>query len=591
MMRPPDDDAGLLDTVGSASPGKPPPLPNEVVLTLRPESLLVRSTLGEGGMGRVLLAEERGLDREVAVKVLKDGNASNVDSLLHEARVLGALAHPGVLPVYGLASDPHGAPALVMKRIEGVSWRQLLDERREGDQLAANLEVLKQVCNAVAFAHRRGILHRDLKPANVLLGDFGEVLVADWGLAIRKSDAARVKNPVGTPAYMAPEMVRGEPLTEATDVFLLGATLYELLAGHPPFLSDSLETALALAKDAMAPPLPRSVPSELASVCQRAMSLRGEDRPTATGLRDALDAYLTHRGALAIASATTSRLEALELAVKEKGGDLRVHPLLSECRFGFSQALASWPQCPPALEGKERTLRLGIEHEVRNDRPAAARALMVELRDVAPELEKSVQDAEKREADARVRAAALRKLARDLDPNVGRRARIIFIVLMVMLMVSFNLLRFLVPSLYATRWALPISSLAFFFAACVLVAFFWRVVFSSKLNRQLAAFVGAMTLGQVALRSVAAAYELPRLTTLGLDLAVIFTAWLIGGVVLHWTFLCAAGVLVCGQIGAALQPQFADKYFGASTAGAVIVVGLLSRYWRSSTPALLPPPR
>src|SRR5262249_9535023 len=145
---------------------------------------------------------------------------------LEEAKTTGLVDHPGIVPVHALGRDPAGRPILVMKRVEGVSWRQLLDdstdvawttlERPGTDRLAFHLETLMQVCNALAFAHRRGIIHRDIKPSNVMVGEFGEVFLLDWGIACpiqrgagasSSDETAPAATLCGTPAYMAPEML------------------------------------------------------------------------------------------------------------------------------------------------------------------------------------------------------------------------------------------------------------------------------------------------------------------------------------------------------------------------------------------------
>jgi serine/threonine-protein kinase len=213
--------------------------------------LLVLDTLGEGGMGRVLLARQRSLARDVAVKVLKPetADADGALSLLREAVVMGGVEHPNIVPVHALGRDDRGHPVLVMKRIEGTSWRALLDDdahptwtallAAHGDRVSAHLEVLMRVADAAHFAHARGVIHRDIKPENVMVGAFGEVYLVDWGIAIRVGrtqpdgdGAFRIR---GTPAYMAPEMIGGDPtrLDARTDVYLLGATLHEVLTRTP----------------------------------------------------------------------------------------------------------------------------------------------------------------------------------------------------------------------------------------------------------------------------------------------------------------------------------------------------------------------
>ena len=223
----------------------------------------LHDTLGEGGMGVVHLATQTTLGRHVAVKTLRAGVTGADASLriLREAWVTGALEHPNVVPVHDVGIDAGGSPVIVMKRIEGLSWADLIHDPAEvarrfavTDPLEWNLRTLVSVSNAVHFAHSRGILHRDLKPENVMIGQFGEVYVVDWGIAVtltadpsgRLPPASQAKDIAGTPHYMAPEMLLGDPamLSPRTDVYLLGAIFYEIVSGEPPHRGDNLRAMM-----------------------------------------------------------------------------------------------------------------------------------------------------------------------------------------------------------------------------------------------------------------------------------------------------------------------------------------------------------
>jgi serine/threonine-protein kinase len=222
-------------------------------------------------MGVVHLAEQRSLEREVAVKVSTTTEPSIIGALVREARIMGALEHPNLVPVHALGADAEGAPMLVMKRVDGVTWRELLDDDAHeawtpllaghGDKLRAQVDILIQVCRALAFAHARGVIHRDLKPENVMIGRFGEVYVLDWGAALRLSE--RASEPaalVGTPGYLAPEMARADPtlVDVRTDVYLIGATLYEVLARRMPHDAPTAVAALVKALSGEVPDVPPS---------------------------------------------------------------------------------------------------------------------------------------------------------------------------------------------------------------------------------------------------------------------------------------------------------------------------------------------
>jgi serine/threonine protein kinase len=223
------------------------------------------SILGQGGMGVVYLARDTALDREVALKIFDrpSGDAN-------EARIIARLEHPGIVPVHDFGELPDGRLFYAMKRVRGDRLDRWMGAGREiGERLA----VFLRVCEAVAFAHAHGVIHRDLKPENVMVGEFGEVLVLDWGIAaeLRTPESAlrtphsalrTVDTVVGTPDYMSPEQARGETSVDhRADVFALGAMLAGIAAGVAP--------VLAIARKAQSPEAAaryQSVPSLAAEV-------------------------------------------------------------------------------------------------------------------------------------------------------------------------------------------------------------------------------------------------------------------------------------------------------------------------------------
>ncbi len=214
--------------------------------------------IGRGGMGTVLEGRDTRLGREVAVKVLLETHAADTRVLEHfseEVRILGRLQHPGIVPVYQAGQFPDGRPYFAMRLVKGQTLARLLAGRTGTEGRPHLLKVFEQVCQAMAYAHSEGVIHRDLKPANVMVGDFGEVQVMDWGLARSRCQDAGESLPggvMGTPAYMAPEQAHGEAsrLDERTDVFGLGGILCEILTGKPPYPGPDKEAVLAKARRA-----------------------------------------------------------------------------------------------------------------------------------------------------------------------------------------------------------------------------------------------------------------------------------------------------------------------------------------------------
>ncbi len=238
----------------------------------------IESSIGKGGMGEVLRGRDSELGREIAVKVLLEKHRAHPDlarRFLEEAQIAGQLVHPGIVPVYEMGTSADHRPFFTMKLVRGPRLAELLSARETTDSdLPRFLSIFEQVCQAVAYAHSRGVIHRDLKPQNMMVGAFGEVQVMDWGLAKvlarsgreQTSDSAdetdvrivrnqaepsatRVGSVFGTPQYMPPEQARGEidKLDERADVFALGAILCEILTGQPPFAGASGIEVLARA--------------------------------------------------------------------------------------------------------------------------------------------------------------------------------------------------------------------------------------------------------------------------------------------------------------------------------------------------------
>ena len=279
----------------------------------------VTGEIARGGMGRVLAAHDRSFDREVAIKVLLQSTSRAAASrFVTESKITGRLPHPGVPPVHALGELDGVGPYLVMKRVRGRTLADLLASRESiTEDLPRWMGVFEQVCQAVGFAHSQGILHRDLKPANVMVGDFGETYVMDWGLAkelggereegrgeegsgaadSQESFHTVAGTVLGTPSFMAPEQARGEPLDARADVFALGGILSVILTGKPAFTGNSsAEVVGKAASGSVADTVARleqcGADAELIGLAKRCLEPAARDRPAdAQAVAEAVAAY------------------------------------------------------------------------------------------------------------------------------------------------------------------------------------------------------------------------------------------------------------------------------------------------------------
>jgi hypothetical protein len=561
-------------------------------------SVVLERTLGEGGMGVVRLATQRSLGRKVAVKTLKPDVLSEqaILRLLREAWVTGSLAHPNIVPVYDLGLDERGAPIIVLKRIEGDAWSELLADptslraRAPGaDPLEQNLRILVQLCHAVALAHARGVLHRDLKPENVMIGSFGEVYLVDWGVAVALREDPSGRLPVGsgsemagTPAYMAPEMlgVGSGALSEGTDVYLLGAILHELLTGRPPHDGASFRAIVA---SILQPRLqyPDDAPRELVAIAQKAMRFEPSERfASADELRASIEWYLRHRSSLALseeASKSLALLTALAGAPPRAGARDQLYRLFAEARFGFRQALVASSDNELAARGLEEATASVVAWELAHGTAEAAASAVAELRDAPLELRARVEAA--REAQAS-RAARLTALERDLDPSIGRRTRAFVALLMGLLWTTTPLL---LGHLEARYGALEPRSWYAFSVLMIGVTFavtHWarESLLRSLVNRRVIAIARLTFALQLSLELVSTVMRISHDAALVLHLFVWFASASAFAVFFErrlWP--TAIGYFVCMVLGA-MRP---DLYWSLAALGNFVMLVNATSSWRA----------
>ena len=394
----------------------------------------------KGGLGEVFVAQDTELNREVALKEIQPRYAHDASSrtrFLVEAEITGRLEHPGIVPVYGLGQYADGRPYYAMRFIQGDSLKAAIEQFHHrqagtvdlttgeaGVEFRRLLTRFVSVCEALEYAHSRGILHRDLKPSNIMLGKYGETLVVDWGLAkvVRRaerhkqageptltpgtgSDASgtAVGSTLGTPAFMSPEQAAGrvDDLGPATDIYSLGATLFQLLTGQPPFVGRSAEDILrrvqagefprpsavaqgTTARESSATPHRVAVPMPLEAICLKAMAREAEDRyPSAAALAADIECYLADEPVRALAEPAADRLRRWGRKHPTSVGSLAAGLLVATLSMGVVATLVT--QKNTQIEGQSQQIT----------------QQNVELRQKTAESEKRRQLAEQAEGQAK----------------------------------------------------------------------------------------------------------------------------------------------------------------------------------------------
>ena len=375
------------------------------------------SLLGEGGMGVVYQARQTSIDRTIALKMIKPGAArdgTERNKFLAEAIATGELDHPNIVPIHDLGANRDGVLFYAMKEVRGTPWKDVLAAKSRDE----NLDILMRVADAVAFAHSKGIIHRDLKPENVMLGDYGEVLVMDWGLAVAITDDAKAdkldpEHAVGgTPCYMPPEMAVGdaEKIGPASDVYLLGAILFEIVTGKRPHPG---EHAMACLESAA---LNRIVGTEadtgeeaagreeLLTIALTAMATRPSERHAGVkGFQASLRQYRTHAESIAIKEQADRDFEHAEVE--------RTYELYSQAAFGYRQALKLWTGNEAAAEGLRRTRMTIATRAFQRGDLDLARSLLDPDNPDHDELRRKIDGARRLRATRRRRQKLTRRLA------------------------------------------------------------------------------------------------------------------------------------------------------------------------------------
>lgn len=385
---------------------------------------LVRK-LGQGGMGDVFVARQGSLDRLLALKLIKPLSDQKRDQLektgrlnsveeerrqqfLSEAIITGDLDHPNIVPIHDVGLTSDNQLFYAMKRVVGTPWSDVIDKRSRDE----NLEILLKASDAIGFAHTRGVVHRDIKPENIMLGDFGVVMVMDWGLALLTSEYEKQESITatsglgGTPAFMAPEMATGpvKNIGTASDIYLLGATLFMVITGKPPHFAKNITQCLQAVRSNTIREVPPEQQGELMDIALRAMATDPKDRyANVADFQSAIREYRSHAESISLASGAAEDLE----SGKHSGS----YADLARARFRFEESLKSWDGNQKARLGLAETRIVHAEAAYKSgDYDLGLSLLDDQTREHQPIIQK-LRDAI-RERDSRTtRLALLRKVA------------------------------------------------------------------------------------------------------------------------------------------------------------------------------------
>ncbi|WP_372721701.1 protein kinase [Novipirellula sp.] len=337
--------------------------------------------LGKGGMGNVYVAKQESLDRMIAVKIIRpldrekreklesSGRLADVEQnrrqqFLSEAVVTGDLDHPNIVPIHDIAVMGQDTLFYAMKRVIGTPWSKVIGEKSRDE----NLEILLKVADAVGFAHTRGVVHRDIKPENIMLGDFGVVMVMDWGLALpteafeKHESVFPVTGLGGTPAFMAPEMATG-PISQVTvrsDVYLLGATLFMIITGEAPHHGTNVRECLRAVANNTIRDIAAKHQGELMDIALKAMATKPAHRyHDVPSFQQAIRDYRSHAESIALTTQAHSDFQ--------NGMTSQLYADFSRAIYGYEEALSLWSGNQRAIEGLGKAKRHCAEIALQNE--------------------------------------------------------------------------------------------------------------------------------------------------------------------------------------------------------------------------------
>ncbi len=568
-----------LVTIGHAAGGPT----NSADLPRVDHLMALGELLGVGGNGEVVAAMQASLHRTIAVKRPRAGSDAG-DRLLREARVIGFLEHPNIPPVHFVGADARAELLVGLKRIEGETLTARLQREHPLENLDENLDILIHICNAVGYAHSRGILHLDLKPDNVMTGHFGEVYVLDWGLAAAyredvTSEISRVgadRSVRGTPAFLAPEMITAQDLSPATDVYLLGGLLHYILTHEPPNQGDSALAAMQNAYECNVRAFDDRIPAALAAICARALAHDPNDRhPDADRFRAAIANYRRERRELEAFANAQTQLAQLDHALSNSPEDTAlVYQAYGAARQAIDEAERLRSADDDGRAMLQSVLAPMIRWEIGRENAGGAEVLLSELPTTDPVLASAVEDLRRERVNARAELHAFRH---DFDRHVGTTAKVLMAMGVGVLVAAVEVIPYAMR-IPATAERVLGGYALYLGGLVILTLVTRRSMFQNRVNRGLMLAILQFSLFGLALR-IGAFMELMSVqTAIAYDLTLVSLGALYAGVAFDRRVLVAAPFYILAAMVAFAAPPLAMVTFGTSHLVALTAISIAVVY-------------
>ncbi len=563
------DQLATLDTLATAA-FKQPYKPKTSSMPKVAELVELDDLIGEGGNGQVFSARQAPTGRVVAVKRPVDLERDDMkQGLLREATVIGYLEHSSIPPVHFVGLGDSDELLVGMKRVQGATLAPALEGPDLLEHLDENIDILIQVCSAIGFAHAQGIAHLDLKPANIMAGQFGEVYVLDWGLALAVRDDVpkniprpqKDRLPRGTPAFIAPETIIGETPTPATDVYQLGGILYMMLTGEPPNAGSDAFEAMRAAYEGRERRYPEAVPAALTAICRRALSREPADRyENAELLREALVDFRRRRSALEAVEAAEKGLERLSKAMDDELPASLVYQEYGAARQAVNQAMQLQDDTILTRQFLQLVLERMIEWELDRGNHGAADVMLSELPVANDVLEKRCEVLRSQRQSELIELENLRS---QIDPGQGVREK----ALMAFGIGVAVALAQIIPSMAGTGKSPPTVLVSYLAYLCFLgiAAFILREqLFVNIVNRGATLMVWVLSVFGLAAR-VGAFFELMTVSTaFAYDLGVVALLSLFAGNIFDRRLYPVVPIYIVGSGLLFALPEYPLLVFGVT---------------------------